>query len=61
MKIMNQQEIENFMNEIQEQKDPFIRNERKLRLYNYLRNKPFRDFNLAVERFKIAIVDSFKK
>lgn len=61
MKVMNQQEIENFMNEIQEQKDPYLKIERKLRLYNYLQNKPFRDFDLAVERFKQIVINAFKK
>ena len=34
----------------------YERNERKVRLFMYIKNKPFRDFNIAVDNLCKAIV-----
>lgn len=34
----------------------YERNERKVRLFMYIKNKPFRDFNIAVDNLAKVIV-----
>lgn len=41
--------------------EKFIKRERGLRLYLYMKNKPYRDLKLAIENLRKAIIGSFLK